>query len=286
MKPINKIDELYKRRDNQKDVGTFDIKLGSQIGIETSMIFNQIVDLCRAVGDNVSVYEDRNWILISSETLHQEEYFSWIPARTIRYSLQKLENLDLLISRIDEHSVSTVKYYSPDLDLAYAYIYAPESIIKKVPRQELPASRQELPAPANNVSINKVVKRLKIKDLSIKDSFQPVERPRDLMFDAVAKVCVLDPKLQGSRIARTSNLLKKSGYVPEDVLQFLTWWKSNDFRWRQSKQPPLPEDITTLIARSKSRTKTSDEPTNLFPADYMPGETGKEYSERKHDVTN
>lgn len=286
-------DTLIDRVKAQKDVGTFDTKLGGSIGIEASMIFYKIVELCDYEGEQYMEFEDKGWVMISSETLHQAEYFPWIPARTIRSNLSKLESLGLLISRIEDKSTDKTKYYSPNMDLAYDFIDVSKSI-KRLPLARVANDTGKIgqcigkscQSQETTTPIKKVVKRFKIKDLNIKDPDQTIAKPRDLMFDAVATITQLDPKLVGSRIAKCSNLLKKGGYVPEDVLHFLTWWKLNDFRWRQSKQPPRPEDITTDIARSKSKAKAPDEPTNLFPADYIPGETGKEYNERKHDVTN
>lgn len=62
-------------------------------------------------------------------------------------------------------------------------------------------------------------------------------RPRDLLFDAIAEVCEVDPKTAGSSIGKVKTALEKGGYTPEEVRAFGAWWWADKFR-AQRKTPP------------------------------------------------
>lgn len=288
---LQKLNHIMSRLDGQVSMRYVDADLAMHIGTDKAMLLSRIMILCQHKTPVTTVIGDRFWVKLSTETLASKEHFPWISARTIQRYLVDLQEYKLIEIFQGQNSTDRTNYYSPiweKVDDLINGLYKIDQCITTSCRNGL---RQNVVMPANDAPIIKEVKRLKIKEIKNKDSSKdisiPKARPRDLMFDAVAKVTQLDPNLTGSRIAKASNLLKKGGYIPDDVLQFLTWWKSNDFRWRQSKQPPLPEDITTLIARSKSGIKLDpDKSTSLYPADYIEGETVKEYTERKHDVTN
>ena len=64
------------------------------------------------------------------------------------------------------------------------------------------------------------------------------KRKRIPMFDALARVCNMEPKLVGSRIAKASHAVVKAGYTPEQVLAFTSYWqKTIDIRKRSVPQP-------------------------------------------------
>jgi hypothetical protein len=73
-------------------------------------------------------------------------------------------------------------------------------------------------------------------------------RPRDPLFDAIAKVCNVDPATAGASIAKVESALKKSEppYTPDEVEAFgLKWWA-----WKERTDPPtiwkLKEQIGTV----------------------------------------
>lgn len=73
-------------------------------------------------------------------------------------------------------------------------------------------------------------------------------RPRDLLFDAIAEVCRVDPATAGSSIAKVESALKKATppYTPEEVKAFgVKWWE-----WKERTDPPsiwkLKEQIGTV----------------------------------------
>ena len=89
-------------------------------------------------------------------------------------------------------------------------------------------------------------------------------RPRDLMFDMVAEICVMDPILVGSRIAKASHALKKAGYTSDQVLAFRDYWQRTSYQYKQSKKPPTPEQ---LIAQIKQSISHKEEQENYYSAD-------------------
>ena len=84
--------------------------------------------------------------------------------------------------------------------------------------------------------------------LNKKISAEKAPRPRDPLFDAIAKVCNVDPATAGSSIAKVEAALKKSEppYTPEEVNAFgVKWWE-----WKERTDPPtiwkLKEQIGTV----------------------------------------
>ena len=75
-------------------------------------------------------------------------------------------------------------------------------------------------------------------------------RPRDLMFDMVAEVCVMEPKLVGPRIAKASHALKKAGYTSDQVLAFRDYWQRTSYQYKKDKKPPTPEQLIAQIKQS------------------------------------
>lgn len=86
------------------------------------------------------------------------------------------------------------------------------------------------------------------KNRSDKTSAEKAPRKRDLLFDAIAEVCGIDPATAGSSIAKVESVLKKSEppYTPEEVRAFgVKWWE-----WKERTTPPtiwkLKEQIGTV----------------------------------------
>lgn len=77
----------------------------------------------------------------------------------------------------------------------------------------------------------------------------PASRPRDLLFDAICKVCVIDPKVKGNggKVGKIKAALLSSEppYTPDEVIAFGTWWNSDE--WRCSKGPPTVWKLTEQI---------------------------------------
>ena len=86
----------------------------------------------------------------------------------------------------------------------------------------------------------------------------PLQYP---MMQAIAKVTRSNIKIRdmAARIGKVAAQLLAAGFTPEDVLNFESYWKENDWRWEKSRMLPRPSDIVSLIEQSKS--STSYEPT-------------------------
>jgi hypothetical protein len=78
--------------------------------------------------------------------------------------------------------------------------------------------------------------------------------PRNPMFDALADVCHLDPKVMGSRIGKTS--AKLGDYQPDDVRRWYSpggWWYAVRCKGLAAAPPPSPEGIEkTILLASES----------------------------------
>ena len=64
-------------------------------------------------------------------------------------------------------------------------------------------------------------------------------RARDLLFDAIAEVCKVDPRTGGSSIGKIKATLQAAGYGPGDVIAFGKWWWDDDFRRRRMIPPTI-----------------------------------------------
>lgn len=59
------------------------------------------------------------------------------------------------------------------------------------------------------------------------------------MFGAIAETCELDARLHNKRIGQTASSLLATGYTPEQVRQFKTWWLSDLWRYEHTPVPSL-----------------------------------------------
>jgi hypothetical protein len=88
------------------------------------------------------------------------------------------------------------------------------------------------------------------------------ENYRSLM-SAVASVCRMDIgiKTQAGQVGKAARELDEGGYTPDQVYDFLDWWKREDWRWQKEKRNPSPHEILTTISRSivKAEPKMTDE---------------------------
>ena len=84
----------------------------------------------------------------------------------------------------------------------------------------------------------------------IKESKPPKKpRKRDLLFDAIADVCQVDPKTAGASIAKVRHILADAGYTPEDIYAFQREWKKE--KWRT--KPPTIWQLKEQIGIIKKR---------------------------------
>jgi hypothetical protein len=62
------------------------------------------------------------------------------------------------------------------------------------------------------------------------------DRPRDLLFDAIAEVTASNVKLLGSRIAKCAKELRKIEATPDQVHQVARWFAGNDWRGKKGEK--------------------------------------------------
>jgi hypothetical protein len=83
------------------------------------------------------------------------------------------------------------------------------------------------------------------------------------LMSAVASVCRMDIgiKTQAGQVGKAARELDEGGYTPDQVYDFLDWWKREDWRWQKEKRNPSPHEILTTISRSivKAEPKMTDD---------------------------
>lgn len=102
------------------------------------------------------------------------------------------------------------------------------------------------------------------KDTNKRKDKKRKPRKPDLLFDAISEVCCIDPRANGSSIAKVRHTLGKAGYTPEDVHTFGDWWNSDE--WRKEKGPPtiwtLQQRIAIVKQEPEDRSKKILEESN------------------------
>ena len=81
---------------------------------------------------------------------------------------------------------------------------------------------------------------------------------RSLM-SAIASVCKMDIgiRTQASQIGKAAKELDNAGYTPDQVYDFLGWWKKNDWRWAKNQRNPAPHELLVTISKSISVSTTT-----------------------------
>jgi len=74
---------------------------------------------------------------------------------------------------------------------------------------------------------------------------------RSLM-SAIASVCKMDISIrtQASQVGKAAKELDVAGYTPDQVYDFLDWWKRNDWRWAKNQRHPAPHELLNTISKS------------------------------------
>lgn len=129
---------------------------------------------------------------------------------------------------------------------SFAYFLVVNEIDQEESTQETPASQPNRPEVVKEVDQSEHP----LKKDSKERSKEQKTRPRDLLFDAIVEVCILDPKIDGSYIGKTKKALLKMEKTPQDVLDFGLWWYANDWRGKQG-QAPSQYNLVTEIAKAQ-----------------------------------
>lgn len=120
---------------------------------------------------------------------------------------------------------------------------AHESSLEPSSESLFPDAAQTPPAaPVKPASIRKGKRASKPEPVAASEK---AERPRDLLFDALAEVCGLDPsiKTNASQIGKAKRELTGADppYTETHVRNFGKWWLSDDWRKRNTPIPSVPQ---------------------------------------------
>jgi hypothetical protein len=84
------------------------------------------------------------------------------------------------------------------------------------------------------------------------------------LISAVASVCKMDIgiKTQAGQVGKAARELDNAGYTPDQVYDFLDWWKKFDWRWQKEHRYPSPHELLTTISKTVEEKKP--EPTDEY----------------------
>lgn len=77
------------------------------------------------------------------------------------------------------------------------------------------------------------------------------------LMSAIASVCHMDLKVktQASMVGKAAKELDVAGYTPEQVYDFLDYWKKFDWRWTKEHRVPAPHELLTNISKTVEEKK-------------------------------
>ena len=261
---------LLMRSRAQGSLVVFDVDFAVVFGLEPGILLSRLIYFCRPDSKVGKLVDGERWYY-STYTNWIDKSLSWMVERTLRRMIRDLEEKNIILSYQSPTSHNRTKYYRPNYDVIWDILSAQYPDI--YPNMADACGQTDPPQGGQDDRMLINSKPLTVNTSSYEDvgngqNDQPKRklRPRDLMFDMVAEVCVMDPVLVGSRIAKASHALKKAGYTSDQVLAFRDYWQRTSYQYKQNKRPPTPEQ---LIAQIKHSISHKEEQDNYYSADQV-----------------
>jgi len=178
------------------------------------------------------------WIYKSSAELEDETGLSYREQKTARTKLIKAGLLEEQHKRL-EHKI----YFRPLLKAIDEHWRNAHPVVPE-PRDARLGKRQ------TRVSLNESENTTENTTNVLPTGNPAVElSEQQKMFGAIAEATIMDGKANAGRIGRSSRVLLKAGYTPDQVERLYGthgWWYQADWRG-QKGQPPTPEEICNTI---------------------------------------
>jgi len=302
--------ELYNRTRAQEALAVFDTQFAVAFGLEEGIFLSRLIYFTRPES-KVGVEIDGERWYYSTYANWLEFSFPWMAERTLRRMVNKMEDDKLIIS-FQQQSLNRQKFYRPNFEVIWDLLTKnidnyPEYSVKEdrptgqigqveggqnghmlINSNSLTVStssnedKSPLPKEADGDEVEPEPTKLKVVYMTVAKKRKPrkrtkseTPRARNLMFDAVAEVCKMDPAVLGSRIAKASHTLEKAGYTREQVLAFPSYWQKHSYYFSRYKRPPTPEQ---LIAELKASLEFGDTLSDIPEEDQL---TYAEQQERR-----
>lgn len=244
---------LTNRTRVQESIQVFDRDFAVAFGIDAGIFLSRLMYYCRDDSEVGKIIDGERYYY-STYANWIERTLPWMEERTLRRYVTELEKKNVIVAK-QLSSTNRTKYYAPNYDVIWDILCEKfpgtyDKLSNACGQKVYDASGQIghmliNREPTENVtSSNEDVSEGQI----VKAPSKP--RPRDLMFDMVAEVCVMEPKLVGPRIAKASHALKKAGYTSDQVLAFRDYWQRTSYQYKKDKKPPTPEQLIAQIKQS------------------------------------
>lgn len=280
-----KANKLYDRVRAQEALMVFDVQFATAFGLEAGIFLSRLIYFCRPESRVGKEIDGERWYY-STYANWISNSFPWMAERTLRRMVIDLEDRGLIIST-QEKSVNRQKYYRPDFDVIW------DKLMEKFPdvytNVDRPSGQIGQVKSGQNGRMLINSKSLTVTTSSDEDviaepdcqndadryltaeALEEVKpkRKQNPMFNAVAEVCVMDPALVGSRIAKAARALEKAGYTPQQVLAFTSYWQKTSFQYRQDKKPPTPEQLIAQIKQSLTQQQSKEKDPDYYSTDQL-----------------
>jgi len=246
-------ENLITRSRVQESLAVFDKDFAVAFGIDAGIFLSRLMYYCRD-DSQVGKIIDGERYYYSTYANWIERTLPWMEERTLRRYVTELEKKNVIVSK-QLSSTNRTKYYAPNYDVIWNILCEKfpgtyDKLSNACGQKVYDASGQIGHMLINREPTENLTSSYEDVSEGQIDKPTPKPRPRDLMFDMVAEVCVMEPKLVGPRIAKASHALKKAGYTSDQVLAFRDYWQRTSYQYKQSKKAPTPEQLIAQIKQS------------------------------------
>lgn len=244
---------LITRSRAQESLTVFDTDFAVAFGLEKGIFLSRLIYFCRPESKLGKIIDGKKYYY-SSYPNWLKKSFPWMAESTLRRYIKDLEDANVIVS-VQGSNTNRTKYYAPNFEVIWDILSKqfPETYAKMrnatAQNEQMPcAQNEQMLINSKSLTVNTSSNEDVGKDQNGGTPSKP--RPRDLMFDMVAEICVMDPILVGSRIAKASHALKKAGYTSDQVLAFRDYWQRTSYQYKKDKKPPTPEQLIAQIKQS------------------------------------
>ena len=195
-----------------------------------------------------------------------------IPLSTIRFQRRKLED-SLYISTLQLHNRQeiTIKNWVNPREYSGKVYNQSDNGLSLSGEDEIEGDNEGNNEGSNGLSLLHIthIPHTTLKEVQPPEPFgddpeptpEPIKEKRTSnykpLLGAIASVCRMDLKVktQAGQVGKAAKELDVAGYTPDQVYDFLDWWKKFDWRWTKEHRVPAPHEVLTNISKTVEEKK-------------------------------
>ena len=225
-------------------------------GAERAMLLDRLYQLIHEPPNDVDIKDERGkrYVRISATWLRRRRSFWFWQKRNINKHLGELTKAGMLV-RLSPDKSSPDRRQWTTLDNAKIEAYAKAQILRAIKEEGdfeiAQAMRNALRMHGHSSarvghshsrdgghSSARLQQKEKEESSTTKGQAIIAHKP---LFEALASLCVLEPKLSGKEIAEATGRLAEVNATPEQVAAFKAWWESDPWKMSHTPTPTLKQ---------------------------------------------